>query len=248
MKKILEQVLPLGVINRLKYLRSMLVLCQHAFWEKGRYFRFHGCNNRNDQVQLGAKIMLFTHEIQKGLSHTDFRYCFGSKPIHNLSNALKLWHDNNYPRTNMNYIAGIRCLRAYKEKHLNAQVELPDFFLEETKEFSNEINDLRDARSTVNVRAAEKAGNTNKKFLDLFLERSSTREYASEEPDPKDILKAVQYASKSPSMCNRQPSRVIVVSDPDTIKRALDIQGGMRGYKYPPPPSGHSCRRACISF
>lgn len=39
---------------------------------------------------------------------------------------------------------------------------------------------------------------------------------------------------RTPSVCNRQPSRVHILLDKETIKEALRIQGGVNGYPTPP--------------
>lgn len=38
---------------------------------------------------------------------------------------------------------------------------------------------------------------------------------------------------KTPSVCNRQSSRIRLITNPKLIKNTLDVQGGYRGYKYP---------------
>lgn len=39
---------------------------------------------------------------------------------------------------------------------------------------------------------------------------------------------------KTPSVCNRQAYRILLVQNPKLIEHALKLQGGWRGYDMPP--------------
>lgn len=52
---------------------------------------------------------------------------------------------------------------------------------------------------------------------------------------PQDAFdKVYEVAMKTPSVCSRQATRVYQITDPVTVKAALDIQVGFRGYAPPP--------------
>ena len=44
----------------------------------------------------------------------------------------------------------------------------------------------------------------------------------------------VRVAMRTPSVCNRQPTRVHIITDAELIKKAMPLQGGFRGYPMPP--------------
>ena len=60
--------------------------------------------------------------------------------------------------------------------------------------------------------------------------RSSVRSFTDEEVDIELIERAVRMAQKTPSVCNRQSSRIRVLKDPVRKREALRIQGGARGF------------------
>ncbi|MBY8967719.1 nitroreductase family protein, partial [Algiphilus sp. NNCM1] len=57
----------------------------------------------------------------------------------------------------------------------------------------------------------------------------------SSEPVSQELLdKAYEVSMKTPSVCNRQATRVYQITDSEKIKAALSIQGGFHGYAMPP--------------
>ena len=66
--------------------------------------------------------------------------------------------------------------------------------------------------------------------IGFFESRSSVRQFADGAVSSTDIEFAARCAQKSPAVCNRQYSRLHVISDPSRIGAALEIQGGARGF------------------
>lgn len=232
-KDSLRSWLPDAMLNEYTKIKGWFKIVSLTVAEKHRYLRFYGLPGRNDEVQLGAKIMLYTHEVQKGLSHTDFRPGFGRKAIHNLSTALILWNQNNYSQDNMNYKAGLATLCAYKKKHESIGASLPSFYLKEAGSLES-LFPKSAGTEIITVEANDKTDNSTKTFVELFENRHSVREYADTPVDTSRLYEAVTIAMKTPSMCNRQPYRLIVITNPEIIKKALSLQGGLRGYALPP--------------
>ena len=84
------------------------------------------------------------------------------------------------------------------------------------------------------VRATDKRDNASLDYAALFAGRSSVREYAETPVDMGTVRKAVSMSMKTPSVCNRQAYRVLLISNPKFIEQALALQGGWRGYDAPP--------------
>lgn len=79
-----------------------------------------------------------------------------------------------------------------------------------------------------------KRDNLGKGFVELAEHRYSVSEYSAE-PVSQDVLdKVYAVAMKTPSVCNRQATRVYQITNPAKVKAALDIQGGFHGYAAPP--------------
>ncbi|MTC26108.1 nitroreductase family protein [Providencia alcalifaciens] len=74
---------------------------------------------------------------------------------------------------------------------------------------------------------------------DFFNSRYSLREY-SEEPVPQEvILRALSLAQKTPSSCNMQGWHTYIISNPEKLQKALELQSGNRGF-------GHKVRGLLI--
>ena len=84
------------------------------------------------------------------------------------------------------------------------------------------------------MNSSAKADNLSKRFVQLTQNRYSVREY-SDKPVSQELLdKVYEVSMKTPSVCNRQATRIYQITDPEKIKAALKIQGGFNGYDMPP--------------
>ncbi len=64
-------------------------------------------------------------------------------------------------------------------------------------------------------------------FERLILTRQSDRKYASDPVDREDILKCLEAARMSPSACNSQPWKFIVVDDKAKLAEMADAAEGL---------------------
>src|SRR5690606_2173799 len=64
-------------------------------------------------------------------------------------------------------------------------------------------------------------------FAELSFYRSSVRDFSHEPVDIQLINEAIQIATKTPSVCNRQPWSVYVIKKRDLKERILRIQSGL---------------------
>lgn len=84
------------------------------------------------------------------------------------------------------------------------------------------------------MESASKVNNLSVSFVQLAQNRYSVREYSSEPVSQELLDKAYEVSMKTPSVCNRQATRVYQITDSEKIKAALSIQGGFHGYAMPP--------------
>lgn len=200
-----------------------------------RFERNFGDKSCNDKSQLDAKLIFHAHAIEKGLSHLEFRNGFGLKALTALSITMKEYQRENFERTSSAYQNALSCLNAYKIKHLNSEVSLPPFFDEL---FANYLDEIDNADTDIGGYAIldkkKKNRNELKNFKELFSNRVSIREYSSKPVDIDLLKEAVNISMKVPSVCNRQSSRVRIITNKNLIEQALKIQGGYKGYDLPP--------------
>ena len=209
-------------------------------WRIFRYdhnrFRAHRFNKLRSATreQLESKLTFHAHAIEKGLSHTDIRYGFGKEALRSLAEGIDMYKRRGYDSTRKPYLNAMSTLKAYVDLHTAAGQDVTYV----RDEFGSMFKDISDCNSdlggAVPVTSKEKRNNKQKNFKDLFVGRSSIREYADSDVDLRRIENAIQLATKSPSICNRQAARVHVLDDKSQIKEALRVQGGLNGYPTPP--------------
>lgn len=219
----------------LKFKISKFNLSKQYRWDKKKYYTNFSNVFSSEENQINAKITFFAHQLEKGLSHRNFRSGFGKKPLSELSRLLNIYINKGYSKNNKVYINALSCLKAYAEKHNNLGETLPEHYVNNFKFIENEI---RECKSTIGgfevVKAEQKLDNRNKDYKTLFENRFAIREYANKPVDINMVREVISISMKTPSVCNRQSSRIRVITDKKLIKQALEIQAGFRGYELPP--------------
>ena len=236
LKQVVKRLIPLAVWNTLREIYNIpqVIMAKH---EQSRRFRKWMARERSyDKVRIETKLTFAIHRLEKGLSHVHFRYGFGINVLREMSQQMILLRqvDSNY-NTNSLYRQGLSVLGDYRKRHENAKYDLSEIeslFLPDI--WNNVKADTAHTAGSFIISSSSKSDNLNRGFVELAEGRHSVREYAST-PVEQDLLdKVYQAAMKTPSVCNRQASRIYQVTDPTVIESALDIQGGFHGYAAPP--------------
>lgn len=235
LKETVKKFIPSGLYDVYRERRAYGRLRSEALWQLDRYNRSFAKHETGDAVQCEARVVFYSHQIEKGLSHTEFRLGFGENALRNLAKALVSLQkvDPNY-RNNEAYKSAVSALKQYRDRHEDASFDIKRYlaFFPEDILKDAEMSRPEDGGSVV-VTASSKKDNQNKPFEQLFMGRRSVREYANRPVTKDEIRKAVQIAMKTPTVCNRQPVRVHVIMSQDTIRKALALQGGFNGYDNP---------------
>ena len=196
--------------------------------------------SRNPESVSGARArMIFhAHAIEKGLSREDFRAGFGKIAVPGLAKEMNAWFEAGHSLDDPFLQSSAAVARTYFDRHTKLRHDVSAFW----QLFGPEAQKLigKAPRSEGGVLPAvkerelppRKAGRS--KFMDVVYERRSVREFTNQRVRGEDIARAVQIAMQSPSVCNRQGTRVHQFDDPEIIKSVVDIQGGFSGYKMPP--------------
>lgn len=66
-------------------------------------------------------------------------------------------------------------------------------------------------------------------FEELSKIRYSLRDFGEDNLDDSEVFKAINMASKTPSVCNRQSWKVRYIKCPEKVKDTLIIQNGLTG-------------------
>lgn len=236
LKKVVKGFVPKKLLKTYQRNRAWNRLKAEALKQLKRYDNAFAKPEKQGRIQDEARVFFYEHQIEKGLSHGEFRMGFGKNALRNLSSSmaeLKV-EDPDY-KENTAYGSALAALREYRDRHEAAQFDIADVI----SLFSNDVwEDAREIDSSLGgsvvVKADSKKNNAEIPFEELFLGRRSVREYSSQPVTREEIQHVVELAMKAPSVCNRQSTRVYAITNEEIIAKALKLQGGFNGYPLPP--------------
>jgi len=186
-----------------------------------------------NQAQLLATMIFHTHSLEKGLSNNNFEIGHGFGKAKTLVVLLTIYNNRKYDTKDIGYVNTLSALKALYNRHKDTKFAgqlkeiLGDMFTE-VKNCSLQIGGADE------ISAQSKQNNNQKNFEELAKERFAVRAYSDKPVRKKDIEDAIEIATKTPSVCNRQPSRVHMIYKKDIINGVLKVQDGMSYYETPP--------------
>lgn len=235
MNKTINKLVPNFIKEQVRIAKAHFELNKLVSDDKRRFETYSGSiTKKSNYDNVRSEIMYFTHQIEKGLSHEQFRKGFGEVPIKNLVISLKKirsfpnWEQDDF------YQNAISALKAYKDKHLEFDEGIPNFeFIPNSIKKEIDACNL-ETSGIIQLSLTDKNKNKNCDFKSLALNRYSIREFNDDiSIDMDDLKEAIEISMKSPSVCNRQPSRVKIIQNKEIMKRVLALQGGFNGYSLP---------------
>jgi nitroreductase len=221
MKKLIKLFIPVSIWN---YLKSV-----DAYnYDIKRYIKHSNSFHKlNSQSKIIGKIIYKYHVVEKGLTMPERRSAFGIPLINSLVEDCNLFIQKNYDKSNIHFIHAVKVLNEYLSIHTNS--ELDPEFIDKINKLS-EKSEIRRSSEQHRVSKDEYFENSSASFATFSKSRFSIRNFSGEDVDLKLIYNSIELAQKSPSACNRQPSRVHVISNKELINDIIGIQGGSRGF------------------
>ena len=223
--------LPKYLMLKLKKTNNLIRLIKNICYDFMRVLKYTtAVNLPKERAQLRALIIMNYHGIEKGLSLKNPRPFFGVENISITMLRLQAYIESyGYDDT---VDTALSAIEQYYEKYQN----LVDI---DKKPFMDKIHDFLEKYQTGRcfkggVKSVTKDDILQHAAIDMenfFGSRYSIRQFSDEEVELETIKKAVEMAKKTPSVCNRQAWKAIVLQTPDKVKRALEIQGGARGFE-----------------
>ncbi|MGG5317320.1 nitroreductase family protein [Enterococcus sp. AZ072] len=231
---ILKKMIPKRIARKIsKYKNYRMEL--YLFKEDRRQFLDNYAKyDTKTEEQLKGRIILYSHAIEKGLSREDTRLGFGKEVINSLAEMLELYLKKDYSLNNSAYLNGLSVVKEYIGIHKKNNFDISAFLDKHTELVKVALNSEDNIGGVKFVDNSAKMRNQNLNFELLANNRVSIRDYANEEVDIRKINHAIKIATKSPSVCNRQSSRIYVITNKEIIEDALKLQGGFNGYELPP--------------
>ncbi len=179
-----------------------------------RFAKYSGAIKRS-KASTRAKITELSHSVERGLSLKNSKQDFGKEKIRNL-----FQHMSEISASDFSCSCAASALIEYIGCNPNDIVEykLKNYNCSElggTKQVF--MNDILAA---------------SKQSFDIFSQsRFSVRDFSEKEVDLRLLKTAIKIAQKSPSACNRQPTRIYIITDKNDVYKVLELQGGANGFK-----------------
>ena len=120
-------------------------------------------------------------------------------------------------------------MKEYIEFHSHLGFDI-DKNIEKTIKIVLEKNPFNLGLKQLRISSTEYFSNTQKPFDEFCMSRYSVRHYTNKDISLEILRKCIKLAQKSPSFCNRQPTRVHIIKEKSTQKKILALQNGNRGF------------------
>lgn len=230
MKKRMKSLLPDPILNFYRKIRRQIELNTLYNYDKKRYRKYaYDLNNEFSEINLRSKITFHYHALEKGLSNANFRQGFGERAFNELFFAMDKYLDYSYPPTDNRFQSAIAVIESYVDLHnkQNFPVERVEKKLNTYKNYLIEENKRRGGYLACSKEELPNFSELN--FEELGRTRYSVRDYGEERVDAKKINRAIQIATKTPSVCNRQAWKVYHIKNKKILKKTLELQSGLTG-------------------
>lgn len=205
---------------------------QNYQYDKERFSRFSGTiPSQTSPTQLRARITKTYHRIEKALALPTPRPGFGHEVVSELIGLLERYVvDAGFDDTAVTAINTLTEYFAFQSENGS-----------NTDEFQRRLAALIGSTAMADLTPRVTGGTTtltrdeilktnNFDADQFFTSRHSIRHFSDKPVSLKVIRHAARLAQYTPSVCNRQASKVYVFSDDDTKKKLLEYQNGNRGF------------------
>lgn len=193
--------------------------------QRFQQYAFHG-NKCNDEKQYEAVITRWYHTIEKGLAYLNYRASFGKKNIESLLTSMENYVADGYSTDAFFFRTALSTLDEYVRKNKSYGAE--DSSLEERiKALGGTKNSWGGVLqfSPLQADAVRELG-----YKDFILNRHSIRHFSDVPVSLESVKGAIELAQHTPSACNRQGWRCIVINSKDMIAKVLQNQNGNEGF------------------
>ena len=225
MKMLLKKIVPQNWLQWLNRTRTNRKLNRVNRYNNRRILFFSSTYAKDKNAAL-AKLMVESHTLEKGITMPGRRLGFGRDRVISIISNIRLII-NRWGADSVEVQSALANLKQYLEIHEKAQYNLPETIKTGIITMLPYLTMNDD-----NCFVANKDDYFQKtdNFVDFALSRHSIRSFSSTPVDEDKLIKAIQLAQTAPSACNRQATRVKIISSDEGKKLCCKMQRGNRGF------------------
>jgi len=226
-KKIAHRFLPVFVKTYIKKHLQLIRLLRCYIYDLRRYWTYSSTAAITDSIQLEAEIARVYHAIEKGLSLPETKVGFGKDKAESLVSLLVEYREKRYSLDSSQYLTALIVLQKYISFHDGENCRLIKIkeFVEKTV-----LDRAHISGGILKKKKSEILAASKQNFAELAFNRHSIRNFTDETVDNAILIDAIKIAQRSPSVCNRQATRIYLVENKETIRKVLPLQGGNIGF------------------
>ena len=222
--------MPKKLFITMKAMRDMPKIINNYNYDFKRYLKYSSSVADDKRVKLEAQITAKYHVLEKGLSMPEPRFGFGKDRVRLLISLLERYIASGYNVETTQIQAAIQVLQKYFE--FNKSVK-DDYTLRLKNKADNLLKDRKvegNIGGTVLINKEDFLAKTQENFKEFAYSRHSVRNFSGESVDLDLLLDSIKIAQRTPSVCNRQSSKVYIIKEKEKVKEALSYQNGNRGF------------------
>lgn len=206
---------------------NLLKLRLNFYKDYQAYYKHSHVFKTDNFNKIESELIMDYHGIEKGFLHTEIRYRFAEFRVRRMIiNLEKIGFDSG---KSTQVAISLKVLSEYYELHHQNEINIEDYFTERVYNIvKTRIIDSDEICK--NVKSEEYFRNIEASFLSFSNSRKSIRNFSNELISERKIRSVIDIAKNSPSVCNRQPSKVHFVQNKEIINEILAIQDGLTGF------------------
>jgi nitroreductase len=215
----------------LRKYRYAAMLTANYLFDFRRYLRHASIlEYQQSPDKLRARIMIWTHSIEKGLALPEPRPGFGKETVKNLLCGLQSYLSEFKVDSVIHQSVGV--LNTYLNWNAKQGVVIQEL-REKLAELETSLNLApmgNGYRGVATFRRDEYEKACNSSFASLAASRCSLRNFTDEPVTAETIRRAIGIAIRTPSVCNRQPWFVHCFQGAEKCRQILQYQKGNSGF------------------
>lgn len=196
---------------------------------KDRFYKYSGAFFDSKEKDTAYMTWLY-HVIEKGLSMPNMRPGFGKDKLIELCTMIENY-DNQYGPQGTAFFSAIAVVKEYKRVHDSLEYLIDEEVKNSIQSIKLHYPDIEPIHQKITTEE-EYFGLNEAPFNQFSYSRHCVRNFdSSRSIEVKQIIDAINLAKNAPSACNRQPSRVHIITNKKMILSCLNMQNGSRGFK-----------------
>lgn len=203
---------------------SLWYMWRHSW----RYIRNVNADYFTSQENFMPILIANYHVIEKCLAMPNFEAGHGKERVQLVCADLLTYRKLGFDCNHVQYKCAVQAILEYDAVHKKSNYALPAS-LQQLIDCVLSENPIK-SHEQKQVNKEEFFANSDASFELFAKSRHSCRAYSSMDIPIEEISACVDLARTTPTACNRQPNKTYVVTQPELIKKIIQLQGGGRGF------------------